>query len=44
MSLICDSILNFGEIIQDNFLNRLKENKDKEELWKLVEIFNEANV
>ena len=44
MSLICDSILNFGDIIQDNFLNKLKDNKDKSKLWELLEIFNEANV
>lgn len=43
-SLISDSILNFGDILENNLLSCLASLENKRALWNLVEIFNRGRV
>ena len=43
-ALVCESILNYGEIMKIEVLGFIKDFKNKKILWELIEIFNKGNV
>ena len=43
-ALVSDKVLSFGDILESDFIAVLKECKEKQPLWTLVEIFNRGKV